>query len=587
MVGGKVEKGGREVLMNLRQQIISDRIVSASERLSVNEDRAFMLFASSLVTGRSLADVDEADIVDGGGDKQIDVFSIEQDGDEVCVHIMQIKNTRSFSSNVLVQMKNGLHWIFTKARKDVKGLPNVKLKDKILEYRSVVSDVGPSNISVHVWFVTNGRDNEKSDEFLSESKSLVSEYDNGVFQTFTFEAIGSDRLVLLINQIEQKSRNVDTDISIRYDVNNPSLIKYVSGGLKGLVCTVSGDEIARIVQDDTSGAIFDSNVRRFLGTRGAVNKDILSSCISEDDGQLFWFLNNGVTVVCDWFDAVADSDDPKIKIKNMQIVNGCQTATTIAYAKQKKILKSGVKVLVRVYETNRKSLVDRFVLSTNNQNRVTDRDLRANDNLQIDIERGFKLFGLYYERKPKQYDKDNNVNLWEVVSNEHVAQAYLAIVLGRASDARRRKYKVWGDLYHEIFKNQHVELYVAPYVMAKVTKNFIDAYNYRNNESLIFRKVASNGLYHVARAASLLWLGNDIRAVPNLKEKIDELYDRQSKYYEKSQDAFLGVCDLIGKNKSMSSDIDKALKSSTLDAAIDSKFFPKKRGGVRSQMLLI
>jgi hypothetical protein len=138
-------------------------------------------------------------------------------------------------------------------------------------------------------------------------------------------------------------------------------------------------EIAKLVNDHPDGSIFDLNIRRFLGTLGGVNRDIFSTCSNVESSYEFWFLNNGITIVCDQFDPVTDLDNPHVKLKNLQIVNGCQTATTLALAQREGRLSQDVRVLTRIYETSDPTLVSRIVLTTNNQNQIKSRDLRAND----------------------------------------------------------------------------------------------------------------------------------------------------------------------------------------------------------------
>ncbi len=153
------------------------------------------------------------------------------------------------------------------------------------------------------------------------------------------------------------------------------------------------------------------------------------------------FLNNGIAVVCDKFDPVTDPDNAHVKLQNLQIVNGCQTATTIALAQKEGKLAQDVRVLTRIYQTQDPALVDRIVLTTNNQNQISSRDLRANDPVQVDMEHAFSIYGYYYERKPRQFD-GKPIDLKKLFTNEYVAQAYLAIVLKTPSDGRARKYKV-------------------------------------------------------------------------------------------------------------------------------------------------
>ena len=67
-------------------------------------------------------------------------------------------------------------------------------------------------------------------------------------------------------------------------------------------------------------------------------------------------------------------------------------------------LQDDVRVLVRVYATDTPDLVQRITLTTNSQNRITDRDLRANDRVQVDIQKVKReKYQYLYERKNKEY----------------------------------------------------------------------------------------------------------------------------------------------------------------------------------------
>jgi hypothetical protein len=553
--------------MNLRQQIIHDQVEKLSQSLAITGDQAFVRFAHSLIVGQSIHAFNSDDFVDGGQDKQIDTITIDQDGDEATVYILQIKNTNSFSSNALIQMHNGLNWIFNKSRSDINTLPNRALKDKILEYRSIQSAIGPSNIYVIAAFVTNGSTSTLSDEFRQEQKTIIDQYDNSTFAKFQFQVWGADELVNQLNIVDRRSRRVDADIRIRYDANNPSLIKYFAENLKGLVCTATASEIAQIINSDPSGSVFDSNIRQFLGTRGAVNTDIHATCSQLDSSYLFWFLNNGITIVCDQFDAVTDPDNPHIKIKNMQIVNGCQTATTLALAQKEGKLAQDVRVLLRVYETGDNDLVSKIVLTTNNQNKISSRNLRANDLIQLDMERGFSMHSYFYERKPRQYDNQSNIDATKIIPNELVAQAYLGIILKRPSDASRRKYKVWSELYNDIFGGKVIELYLLAILIHGRTAQWLRSSGYKDDPDDIRRKVAKNGIFHVARVVSNLWRSGDNWKIDSqvLQLQLNQLEKNPSILDSYLEKALAIVVSVISSHQYHLNDLDNALKSYMLD----------------------
>lgn len=556
--------------MTLRQQIVQDRVEQIQQSLGVDADQAFLRLAHQLVTGTSAFAFDEGDLTEGSQDKQIDLITIEEESNQATVYIIQTKNTDGFSSNALIQMKNGLHWLLNKPRSEIRTLSNIPFRDKIIEYRSIQTSLGPSNIRIIVRFITMGHTSDLSDEFQQELRAILSDFDNGTFEMFSCKPLGADELVQIINTQEKRQRIIDADIRMKYDANNPSLIKYYSEDLKGLVCSVPASEIARIVNDDNEGSIFDLNIRRFLGTRGAVNKDIRETCSNVEESYLFWFLNNGITVVCEQFDAVTDPDNPLIKIKNMQIVNGCQTATTIAMADREGKLSRDVRVILRIYETQDSGLVDRIVLTTNNQNRISNRNLRANDQVQIDLENAFKIYGYYYERKPKQFSEIDDEPV-RILPNELIGQAFLAIVLRKPSDGRGRKYKVWGEFYDRIFTGYTVEPYIISTLLIRLATNWLKDNGLVAIDDDVKRNLAKKGAYHISRIASFLWRGNDAwkKDQDILRQQISIIENDIETINQHIQLAYNRLESIIRDDSYYLNDLDNALKSYTLDERID------------------
>ena len=564
--------------MNLRQQIIQDRVETLAQALSIDLDTAFMRLALSLVTGKSVHTFDPSDIVDGGQDKQMDVISIEEDVECARIYILQTKNSNSFSSNALVRLSGGLKWLFLRSRKELDTLANKALRDKILEYRAVLNSLGPSNVQIYVRFITSGQTKDISDEFKQEQEAIRTDYDNGTFERFSIEALGCDELSDLSKIQERQTRRVDAAIKIRYDTNNPSLIKYYSQDLKGLVCSVPAFEIARLVNDNADGAVFDLNIRKFLGTRGSVNRDILNTCSIVDLSHEFWFLNNGITIVCDHFDPVTDPDNPHVKLRNLQIVNGCQTATTLALAQLSGNLAPDSRVLTRIYETEDRELVSRIVLTTNNQNQISSRDLRANDPLQVDMEKGFKIYGYLYERKPRQFD-DTQIDISKLFTNEAVAQSYLAIVLKTPSDARARKYKVWGELHGRIFSGGSVEPYIVSGLLSRRASEWLRASDYVAGQDDTERIIAKRGSFHVPRIVAHLWRRNDDWRIDRaaLQGQIKQLEEDPYSLHDHLDVAFKILSGIVKGSETHCADADRALKSSALDRDIDSCLYQKHK----------
>lgn len=556
--------------MTLRQQLIADRVANLASTLGIPQDQAFERLVHSLVTGQSVHSLDPADWVDGSQDKQIDLISIDEEDKEAEIFIISAKFIGGFSSNAIILMRNGLGWIFKRPRADVDTNSNDAFRDKILEVRSVLSGVGPSNLTVRCYFATNGLSSEISDEYRQEVRGILAEYDNRTFSEFTFDPLGADELVGLINRIERRDRSVNADVPIHCNANAPSLIRYDSQGLKGLICTAKARDIGELVNRDTSGALFDSNIRRFLGHGRSVNSDILRTATDAASSYLFWFLNNGITIVCDRFDAVTDPDNPMVKITNLQIVNGCQTATALAHAARDESLRPDTRVLLKIFETTDSTLASRIVLTTNNQNRISTRDLKANDAVQQDMQRGFERYNLLYEHKINQYATTVLTAGQKIVSNEYVGQAYLAIALRKPGDARRRRYKVWADNYGDIFSGTKVEPHVICLLLCDAAAAWARTARRATGVTELRRKLINNGRLHIARIAAFLWRGSDEfnQESATLQTQIATLQTTPAVVNPHFNDALNRLEALISANPDFLNDVDAALKASLFETAI-------------------
>jgi hypothetical protein len=500
--------------MSLRLSIINDRLDELSQSSGDTPDMTFMKFVHQTLTNCDYDDLQPEDVVDGGQDKQIDVLSIDEDSvsGTADILILQAKGTESFSSNMLTLMGNGLSWVFEKPRVEYQGLSNLPFVRKIDEVREFRNRSGPSNMRVRVYFVTKGDTNSLSDEFASELAQLRQKYSNGGFQSFSIEALGASDLVDLMEARERRQNQIDDQLPIVYDRNKPSYIRYAAHGMAGYICTVPGKEIARLVRGDREKTIFDLNLRRFYGVdRGRVNSDIAETATNERESVKFWFFNNGITIVCDACDVVDDPDSTHLKLKNLQIVNGCQTSMTLAAMAARGSLRDDVQVLVKVFVTGEESFVDRIVLTTNNQNVVDSRDLKANDTVQIDYQRAFKeIYGVPYERKPREFRGLSREESRKVVSNEKTAQAYLAIVKKKPTVARTQKYRVWHpDWYSQLFPNVTVEKHLLAYLIYDYCLQRKKDALVQWRDDAVRYSIVSYGVFHLARVLAFMFTGTD------------------------------------------------------------------------------
>jgi len=561
--------------IKLYKSTIEDRV----NKLAVNYDgdahEAFLRLVFYLVTGKGYDDLEPEDLVDGAGEYQIDSLHIDDSSAEnqATVTLIQATFADSLSSTKLVKIHAGLDYLVQQPKSAYSALMNKSLARKIQEFRDLRAEILPSNIRLRCYYASLGDPAKAVGEFPEQLKRILADYQRAVGE-FVFEVLGPLELFELLDRKERKGAKVNEKLKVVYDRNKASLLEHFIDGVSGVICTVPAEEIARIV--NAHHTVFDENLRQFLGLTGIVNQGIHETCVSQKDAPRFWFLNNGVTVVCDSYEVNKDFDNPFVTVTNMQIVNGCQTSVTLAKAAQEGHLKPSTMVMVRIFKTGSPDVVSKLVVTTNTQNKITARDLRANDPIQEHIQLAFaQKFSLLYERKPNEFASRGPTEQKLVVSNQKIGQAYLGIVRRKPSDARRRLYKVWGEEYAQLFNpSVYPETYLLVYRVVEACAKRKRALFASSKEDDLRRTILANGLYHVARAASFLWRGgDDWNDLARIQQDMQKLADEPSILDGRFDDAFRLVLAMVRQNQKFAQDVTTGLKSARLDEEIDKALY--------------
>lgn len=491
--------------VRIKRGFISDAIAASSDELGIREDDAFMYWFYSILFDVELEDVPSDEVVDGAGERQIDMFRLEIDDSKqsVNIHLIQVKNTSGFSANTVSLIKAGLEFIFFSPRDTYRATPNEKLLEKIENARQAIRQYGNNSVNVNCYFVTLGDENDISTEALENRDSILREFrDSSIFGSFGFHFVGANEIDRINNLRRNKGREINATIPIVYDANRASIVEFETAGVRSVLCTVAGVDLAKLAQTEPRDAIFDTNVRGNLGLGGQVNKSIYTSATDGPTSEHFWFMNNGITMVCDRLSLVRDPDEPSVKVENVQIINGCQTTSSLRSAFEDGKLSEHVKVQVKLYESKDQQFVENVVIATNNQNSIGSRDLHANDEVQQLIQRKIEEeFGLFYERKRGEA-KSASVTKSDVVNLEKAGQAYLAIFKNQPTVSRAQKYKIYSqDLYEEVFtKSQPWQLAVSHEIHRYAEYHGRKAYR-ELDASNPSRNILNYGVFHICRIA--------------------------------------------------------------------------------------
>jgi hypothetical protein len=174
-------------------------------------------------------------------------------------------------------------------------------------------------------------------------------------------------------------------------------------------------------------------------------------------------MNNGISIICDEIIVGTPKANSSINVelKNLQIINGCQTVNALFSAKYGEKTKDNFKpanILVRIYEID-SSQADfklNVIKATNNQNAVKTFSLLANDPLQIAIGHTMNVFDYLYDRKGEAKHSSTK----KIVSMPNGALAYRAVYMAAAQSLRSRmgESRVFQKTeYEKIYKNSSLE----------------------------------------------------------------------------------------------------------------------------------
>jgi len=162
---------------------------------------------------------------------------------------------------------------------------------------------------------------------------------------------------------------------------------------------------------DEKYPLFEENLRNYIGENSAINAGIISTLRNPVERDNFLFYNNGITIIADEINVeTIDEDNQRrntkfSKLKNPQIVNGCQTVNSIYHvlktyptiSKMKEDFEQ-VFVMVKLLQlssTDDKEIFDNIVKYNNSQNAIKSKDFVAAQEEFTYLHNDFRDYGFF------------------------------------------------------------------------------------------------------------------------------------------------------------------------------------------------
>lgn len=173
------------------------------------------------------------------------------------------------------------------------------------------------------------------------------------------------------------SNYIEEDVEIEVDI--PCLRVDTSDKYSSFLAVINGETICNIYEN-LGKKVLDENVRTFLQFKGGVNKGIRNTI--EYKPEYFFAYNNGITATAKSIE-LNKEQNKIIKIKNLHIVNGGQTTSSIYRSKldlKKDVSNIFVQMKLSLVKENNdyQEFVQNISRFANTQNKVNESDLFSN-----------------------------------------------------------------------------------------------------------------------------------------------------------------------------------------------------------------
>ena len=310
-------------------------------------------------------------ITDGAGDKQIDAVYVNHQDETVYIIQGKFYSSGKVDSSPLMEVLAS--WIQIKDLSHLQENANDKLKAKISEISSAIDD----DYRICFELITSS---ELTEAAKADAERFSTELSGSSTLTANLAIVDKDNLEARYNEALNANRPY---INYIFSLEEGRYMDIDIGGTRAVIAAIPLRECISVpgIRD---GSLFRRNVRQSLGSGNKVNKDIART-LRANPGE-FFFLHNGITAIC----SSLNIKENVMTVKDLNVVNGCQSLTTILNSSEAVKHADGAYIMFRFYEITDNVRADAISISTISQSAVKARDLRSNDKYVLAMKKAYE-----------------------------------------------------------------------------------------------------------------------------------------------------------------------------------------------------
>lgn len=404
--------------------------IVTQERLSWTEeqhalDRLSRSLAAYVIVG--LAGIDDASaagaVTDGRNDHGIDALYFDRSDAQLIVVQSKFKRTGAAHSQEEVQkVISGVKALLARRFDEF----NASFRQRLDEIEEALDTPG---VTLQINLACLG--DTLGPHATQELNALQAEL-NAVRDSVTWKICGRTKIAeWLIAEQDCPSISVDIVLENWAKVTAPR---------KAIYGQMAVATLAQLVEEH-GNKLFERNIRHYLGSV-SVNSAIAETARRKP--QEFFYLNNGLTAVAEQIiPAQGTPEKCKFRLENVSIVNGAQTAGSVATARIVGELSPDAKVLLTVIEIGQQpdDIGLRITRARNYQNVVRGVDFAALDPNQERLRQELAVIGITYHYRPSSEARARRDDAFTL---EEAAVALASLSQGVLSSEEVRALKTQG-----------------------------------------------------------------------------------------------------------------------------------------------
>lgn len=482
--------------MAIKNKIIEGYLADFKDDFGINEtndDIAFEKFVNYCIISRIHPEAFSSDIsrledlnIGGSHDTGIDGLGIIVNEhlvtsiDEVDAHknymnrldvqfvFIQAKTSDEFKAEKVATFIFGVKDFF-------RDTPSIKFSENIQEYREIKDHIYKHSIEMDIkpkclmYYVTTGKWVNDTN-VMGRANSEKSDLERlNIFSSVEFIPVDADNIESIYRELKNK-------ITKEILFEKRAVLPKMSGVTEAYIGILPISEYIKLISTSDNKIqknLFYDNVRDFLGGN-PVNSEIASTIRDSSIQDRFAILNNGVTIVSKSVHQVGDA----FKIKDFQIVNGCQTSHVL-FNNKNYFDNSLAYIPIKLIVTDDYEVANQITKATNRQTEVKVEAFASLEPYHRKLESFYNSFPreskIYYERRPRQYDNSTPpIKKGNIITLASQINSFLSMFLNEPQSTHRYYGELLRAYEDKLFKENDNPFmyYVSAYALHAIDKCF-------------------------------------------------------------------------------------------------------------------